>query len=127
MDLPPIAPEPPTGGPKPGKNRRWQWIGAVAVSAGVLWLIGSHLAEQQRVKREMSLVGCNVRELAAVADQYYLEYGVTAVKFPDLVGPDRYLKALQRISVEEYPTRFVQGGTITVTGVAGLRTITYAP
>ena len=108
-------------------KRRWPWIGAFAVGAGVLWLIGSHLAGQQRIKREMSLVECNVRELAAVADQYYLEYGVTAVNFSNLVGPAAYLKALQRISVEEYPTRFVQGGTITVTGVAGLRTITYAP
>jgi hypothetical protein len=127
MDPSPVAPEPPTGEPNPEKKRRWPWMAVLAVSAGVVWLVGSHLAAEQRIKRDTTLVECNARQLSAAADQYFLEYGVTAVNLSDLVGPTAYLKALQIIDAEDYPTRFVQGRTITVTGVAGLRTITYAP
>ncbi|MEI6987645.1 MAG: response regulator, partial [Rhodospirillaceae bacterium] len=68
-----------------------------------------------------------VGQLAAAADQYFLENGKRSVALSHLVGPKAYVKALNVVNGEAYPTHFTQGVTITVTGVAGARTITYAP
>ena len=67
------------------------------------------------------------RQLAAAADQYFLENGVSSVAQGNLVGATNYVKALNLVANETYPTGFTQGQTITVAGVAGARTITYAP
>ena len=45
----------------------------------------------------------------------------------NLVGPTNYVKALSIAANETYPTDFTQGVTLTVTGVAGQRTITFGP
>ena len=67
------------------------------------------------------------RQMAAAADQYYLENGVSSVSQSSLVGSGNYVKALNLVAAESYPGTFVQGVTITITGVAGQRTITFAP
>ena len=67
----------------------------------------------------------NARQLAAAADQYYLENGVLFVNQAGLVGPTNYVKALNITANETYPTNFTQGVALTVLGVAGSRTITY--
>ena len=69
----------------------------------------------------------NARQLAAAADQYYLENGVTTVDLTNLVGATNYVKALNTTANESYPASFTQGVTLTVTGIAGQRTITYGP
>ena len=69
----------------------------------------------------------NARQLAAAADQYFLENGVTTADLTNLVGPTNYVKALNTAANETYPGGFTQGVTITVSGVAGQRTITYGP
>jgi type IV pilus assembly protein PilA len=48
----------------------------------------------------------NVRQLAAAADQYYLENGTSAAKFSDLVGSDKYVKSMRPVFGEEYPDSF---------------------
>lgn len=69
----------------------------------------------------------NARALSQAADQYYLENGVTAARFDDLVGPTKYIKTLSPVAGEKYPDRYTLGVTLTIEGVAGTRTITYAP
>jgi type IV pilus assembly protein PilA len=69
----------------------------------------------------------NARQLAAAADQYYLEYGVTTVDLNNLIGPTNYVKSLQLVANETYPAAFTQNVTITVLGIVGQRTITYGP
>ena len=69
----------------------------------------------------------NARMLAAASDQFYLENGVSTVSIQKIVGPGTYIKQLTVVAGETYPPKFVQGMTITVTGIAGARTITYAP
>jgi type IV pilus assembly protein PilA len=69
----------------------------------------------------------NARQLSAAADQYFLENGVTTVDLNNLIGPTCYVKALNIGANETYPASFTQQITITVLGVAGLRTITYGP
>jgi len=67
----------------------------------------------------------NARQLSSAADQYFMESGVSTVTLSDLVGPTSYIKALNTVASESYPNSFTQAITITVSGVAGTRTITY--
>jgi type IV pilus assembly protein PilA len=69
----------------------------------------------------------NARVLATAADQYYLENGVSTAATVNLVGSDKYVKTFVTVASETYPSNLTQGLTITVTGVAGARTITYQP
>lgn len=57
--------------------------------------------ETERVSIE---VLANLRQLAAAADQYYLENGATVVTFDKLVGggPNHYIKELKRADGEDY-------------------------
>jgi type IV pilus assembly protein PilA len=45
----------------------------------------------------------------------------------NLVGSDKYVKAFTPAANETYPVGLTQGVTITVTGVAGSRTVTFTP
>jgi type IV pilus assembly protein PilA len=67
----------------------------------------------------------NARQLGAAADQYFLQSGVSTVSMSELLGPTSYIKALNTVAGESYPTIFTQATPITVSGVAGTRTITY--
>jgi type IV pilus assembly protein PilA len=69
----------------------------------------------------------NARQLAAAANQYYFENGVTTVAQASLIGATNYVKALNRVANETYPSNFTRGVTITIADVARQRTITYAP
>ena len=69
----------------------------------------------------------NARQLSAAADQYYLENGVSTVTLGNLIGTTNYVKALNLVANETYPQNYTQGIAISIVGVAGVRTITYAP
>ncbi len=99
----------------------------VLVILGVLAIFAYKSFEKVRTSSQDTAVLCPIRQLAAAADQYYLENGVSTVDYAALVGATNYVKALNTVASETYPTRYTRGMTITVTGVAGLRTITYAP
>jgi type IV pilus assembly protein PilA len=67
----------------------------------------------------------NARQLGAAADQYFLQSGFSTVSIAELIGPTSYIKALNTVASESYPTVFTQATPITVSSVAGTRTITY--
>lgn len=67
----------------------------------------------------------NMRQLSAAADQYFLEYGVSIADITSLVGSSAYVKALNTVANESYPTQFTQASPITVTNIGGYRTLTY--
>lgn len=67
----------------------------------------------------------NARQLSSAADQYFLESGRSTATLSDLIGPTNYIKNLVTIAGESYPSYYTQAVTITVNGVAGVRTITY--
>ena len=99
----------------------------VVVIIGLLATMAIPAFQRVTIASQDKAVLNNARQLSAGADQYYLENGVSTVTLTDLIGPTTYVKALNSVAKEVYPSGFSQGTTVTITGVAGVRTITYAP
>jgi type IV pilus assembly protein PilA len=99
----------------------------VVVIIGLLAAMAIPAFQKVRQSSQDKAVLNNARQLAAAADQFFLENGVSSVTQGSLVGSTNYVKALNLVANETYPSGFTQGVTITVSGVAGQRTITYAP
>ena len=99
----------------------------VVVIIGLLAAMAIPAFQKVRTSSQDKAVLNNARQLAAAADQYFLENGVSSVSQGNLVGATNYVKALNLVASETYPAAFTQGSTITVLGIAGTRTITYAP
>ena len=57
--------------------------------------------ENQRVP-VVEIIRNNLRQLAAAANQYYLENGVSEVRYDQLVGPDKYIKRIDNVAGEDY-------------------------
>jgi type IV pilus assembly protein PilA len=99
----------------------------VVVIIGLLAAMAIPAFQKVRTSSQDKAVLNNARQLASAADQYFLENGVSSVAQASLVGPTNYVKSLNLVAAETYPAGFTQGITITIDGVAGQRTITYAP
>jgi prepilin-type N-terminal cleavage/methylation domain-containing protein len=102
-------------------------IMVVVVIIGVLASLSIPQFMKIRIKSQDAAVLNNVRQLASASSQYFLERGATVVAHDDLVGSTNYVKNLQNVASETYPTFYTQGQAITVTGIGGMRTITYEP
>ena len=102
-------------------------IAIVALLLGILAAVAYSAVQKQHRSGQDTTVLCNIRQLSAAADQYFLENGVTVARLNDLVGPTNYLRALSPVDRETYPAVFLRGLTITVGGIGGARTVTYAP
>ena len=99
----------------------------VVVIIGLLAAMAIPAFQKVRTASQDKAVLNNARQLSGAADQYYLENGVSTVDSSNLVGATNYVKAINTVAKEAYPAGYSQGTTITITGVAGARTITYAP
>src|SRR5438045_9672866 len=99
----------------------------VVVIIGLLAAMAIPAFQKVRQSSQDKAVLNNCRQLSAAADQYFLENGVSSVSQASLIGPAAYVKSLNLVAAETYPDGFTQGQTITVLGVAGQRTITFAP
>jgi type IV pilus assembly protein PilA len=112
-----------------GKNKGFTLVEImiVVVIIGLLASMAIPAFQKVRSSSQDKAVLNNARQLSAASDQYYLENGVSSANLTDLVGPTTYIKSLNTVANETYPTSFTQGTTITITSVAGIRTITYAP
>ena len=99
----------------------------VVVIIGLLAAMAIPAFQKVRQSSQDKAVLNNARQLSAAADQYFLENGVSTVASADLVGSDKYVKAVNTVAGETYPAGFSQGTTITIGGIAGVRTVTYSP
>jgi type IV pilus assembly protein PilA len=99
----------------------------VVVIIGLLAAMAIPAFQKVRIASQDKAVLNNARQMAAAADQYFLENGVTFAGSANLVGATNYVKALNTVANEAYPGNYTQGVTITVGSIAGQRTITYAP
>ena len=99
----------------------------VVVIIGLLAAMAIPAFQKVRTSSQDKAVINNARQLSAASDQYFLENGVTTVARTSLVGSDKYVKNIQAVANETYPANYTQGITVSVEGVAGTRTVTYAP
>ena len=99
----------------------------VVVIIGLLCALAIPGFQKVRTASQDKAVLNNARQLASAAEQYFHEFGEEFVSFSDLVGPTNYVKVFAIIANESYPAGFTQGEAVTVLGVGGTRTITYAP
>ena len=83
----------------------------VVVIIGLLAAMAIPAFQKVRTNSQDKAVLNNARQLSAGADQYYLENGVSTVVISDLLGPTSYVKALNSVANETYPTTFTQGVT----------------
>jgi len=100
-------------------------IMVVVVIIGILAALAIPGFQKVRTASQDKAVLNNARQLAAAADQYMMERGVSTVGYTDLVGSANYVKVINLVANETYPAAFTQGITITILGIAGARTITY--
>lgn len=106
-------------------RKGWNATVLLAVGIGVVCIMGYRY---QHSRGQIKAVQGTGRQLSAAFDQYMLENGVSTAALSDLVGPDKYVKVIYPVAGETYPAYFTQNiPTITITGVAGARTVTYAP
>jgi type IV pilus assembly protein PilA len=99
----------------------------VVVIIGLLAAMAIPAFQKVRQSSQDKAILNNARQLSAAADQYFLENGCSTVASTNLVGSDKYVKAINTAAGEGYPANYTQGVAITITGVAGTRTVTYAP
>jgi type IV pilus assembly protein PilA len=97
----------------------------VVVIIGLLASMAIPAFQRVTIASQDKAVLNNARQLGAAADQYFLQTGVSTVSMSDLLGPTSYIKALNTVAGESYPTVFTQATPITVSSIAGTRTITY--
>lgn len=98
----------------------------VVVIIGLLATMAIPAFQRVTVASQDKAVLNNARQLSAAADQYFMESGVSTVTLTDLIGITSYIKSLNSVASEVYPNEYTQATTITITGVGGVRTITYS-
>src|SRR5262252_5258915 len=81
----------------------------VVVIIGLLAAMAIPAFQKVRTSSQDKAVLNNARQLGAAADQYYLENGVSTVAQTMLVGSTNYVKSLNLVAGETYPTKFTQG------------------
>lgn len=98
------------------------------VTVGLMAAMAIPAFQKVRTASQEKAVLNNLRQLAAAADQYYLENGVATARYSDLVGPDKYIRQLNPVAGENYLTVvFKQGSPLRVRVPALKRFVEYAP
>ena len=102
-------------------------IMVVVVIIGALAALAIPAFQKVRATAQDKAVLNNLRQIGAAADQYFIDFGTGTAELTSLVGSSNYIKAIYTVANESYPPDLTQGITITVTNIAGVRTITYGP
>jgi type IV pilus assembly protein PilA len=97
----------------------------VVVIIGLLGALAIPAFQKVRAGSQDKAVLNNIRLLAAAADQYYMEKGTGTAPFSMLVGSQAYVKSFNQVANENYPNNYTAGQPIVVSGIAGVRTMTY--
>ena len=97
----------------------------VVVIIGLLAAMAIPAFQKVRTASQDKAVTNNMRQLGAAADQFFLENGTNQAGIASLVGSSNYVKALSTVANETYPQDYTQGTPVIVSGIAGVRTLTY--
>jgi type IV pilus assembly protein PilA len=91
-----------------------QDIAAISVynplTVGMMAAMAIPAFQKVRTSSQEKAVMNNLRQLAAAADQYYLENGTTTATYDQLVGPQKYIKVLNPVAGENYRALRFQAG-----------------
>jgi type IV pilus assembly protein PilA len=98
----------------------------VIVIIGLLAAMAIPAFQKVRSNSQDKAVTNNLRQLAAAADQYYLETGNTTVNSSDLVGTNPTQKIIQTVANETYSAVLTKDTPVIASGIAGQRTISYS-
>lgn len=89
----------------------------VVVIIGLLAAMAIPAFQKVRTTAQTKAITNNLRQLASAADQYFLENGVSTVTSAELVGTDKYVKAVDAVAGETYEATIEQGaGSLSATG-----------
>ena len=97
----------------------------VVVIIGLLAAMAIPAFQKVRASSQDKAVTNNMRQLSGGADQFFLENGTNQAAIASLVGTSNYVKVLSTVANEAYPLNYSQGVPVIVSGIAGLRTLTY--
>lgn len=90
----------------------------VVVIIGLLAAMAIPAFQKVRETSQTKAITNNLRQIASGADQYFIEFGKTTVSLANLTGTDNYVKTLDTVAGETYPTTVTQGTDIAATGGA---------
>ncbi|ACB75046.1 type II secretion system protein [Opitutus terrae] len=91
----------------------------VVVIIGLLAAMAIPAFQKVRASSQEKAIVNNLRQLSSAAQQYFLENGVSTVAYNSLVGTDKYIKVINKVAGETYPTTLNQTDTvIEATGTA---------
>jgi type IV pilus assembly protein PilA len=74
----------------------------VVVIIGLLAAMAIPAFQKVRASSQQKTILNNLRQLNSAAQQYYLEHGASTVAYTDLVGTDKYIKAINVVAGEDY-------------------------
>jgi type IV pilus assembly protein PilA len=100
----------------------------VVVIIGLLAAMAIPAFQKVRAASQEKTVLNNLRQLSSAAQQYFLENGVATVAYADLVGSDKYIKTINLVAGETYPTTLNQTDTIivaTTPNISGHATVSF--
>ena len=85
------------------------------VTVGLLAAMAIPAFQKVRIASQEKAIMNNLRQLAAAADQHYLETGTRTATYDQIVGPTKYVKRLVIVAGENYRSiQFVQGEPLRV-------------
>ena len=88
----------------------------VVVIIGLLAAMAVPAFQKVRATSQEKTILNNLRQLASGADQHFLENGVTTVTSSALLGTDAYIKAMDQVASETYPSPITSTMTSLTTG-----------
>jgi len=101
----------------------------VVVIIGLLAAMAVPAFQKVRASSQDKTVANNLRQLVQGAEQYFTEAGVSSVASSSLVGTNssQFVKTFTTVANETYTATILQSTAVTASGIAGARTVTYAP
>ena len=97
----------------------------VVVIIGLLAAMAVPAFQKVRETSQEKTIKNNLRQLASGADQHFLENGVTTVTSSALLGTDAYIKAIDQVASETYPSPILSTDTSLTTGGTPVVTIAF--
>jgi type IV pilus assembly protein PilA len=72
------------------------------VTVGMLAAMAIPAFQKVRANSQEKTIQNNLRQFAAATQQYMLETSKTSATYADVVGPDKYIRALHPVAGEDY-------------------------